>query len=192
MFGEIVDTGFENRHTYRVDTRSDDDDYSFYITRAAGYLDFNCPLLERTFRIAPFFEYQSNLDTNTWWRKELGAEIGTSFFNDIFYYGASLQYVWQKLDNYPVEDTTETAEWESRFVITPPINWWIFGDTLFLRLFNEYTVDLERGQGTFNQVGVVFDWQVLDWLRLPIGYRHVDRVHDYDADTLEFSVVFSF
>ena len=93
---------------------------------------------------------------------------------------------------FPVELLDETTEWESRFVITPPLNWWIFKDMVTLRLFDEYTYDFKRGQATFNDMGVVFDWQVFDWLRVPIGWRHVDRIHDFDSDILEFSVVFSF
>ena len=83
-FAEVTDVGFENQHTVRITTRSDDDDYDLYLTRAKVIVDYNLPGLERTIKIAPFFEYQSNFDTDTWWRKELGAEIGTSFFDGIF------------------------------------------------------------------------------------------------------------
>ena len=191
-FAEIKDVGFENRHTVRVATRSDDDDYNFYLTRIQAFMDYNFPQMNKTVRISPFFEYQSNFDTNTWWRKELGAEIGTSFFNDCFYLGASFQHIWQKEENYPVELLDETTEWESRFVITPPIRWGIFKDKLRLRLFDEYTYDFTRGQGTFNEVGVIFDWQISEGLSLPFGWRHIDRIHDFDSDMLEFSLLFSF
>lgn len=189
-FAEVVDVGFENQHTVRMAIRSDED--NFYLTRAKVIVDYNFAPLDRTIKIMPFFEYQSNFDTNTWWRKELGAEIGASFFDGWFYYGASFQHVWQKEENYPVELLEETTEWESRFVFTPPLQWWIFSDRLKLRVFDEYTYDFTRGQGTFNEVGVVVDWKALEWLRLPIGWRHVDRIHAFDSDLLEFSVLFSF
>lgn len=191
-FAEVRDVGFENKHTLRIDVRSDDDDYSLYLTRTCGYVDYNFSQIERVIRFVPFFEYQANLDTNAWWRKEAGLEVGTGFFDDIFYCGASFQHVWQKEENYPVEKLEETTEWESRFVITPPIHWWIFNDRVKLRLFEEYTYDFTRGQATFNEVGVTLDWQVFEWLKLPIGFRHTDRVHDFDADTLELSVLLSF
>ncbi|NQS99638.1 MAG: hypothetical protein HQ595_01020, partial [Candidatus Omnitrophica bacterium] len=186
------DTGFENRHTYRMDLRTDDDDYTFYLTRVSAVIDFAFDQIEQGLKFIPFFEYQTNLDTNNWWRKELGAEIGLEFFEGFFYYGASLQHVWQQQENYPVEKLEETTEWESRFVFNPKINWWLFKDYLDLIIFEEYTYDFTRGQGTFNEVGVLLDWRVSDWLNIPFGFRHVDRVHDYDADALEISAVLSF
>jgi hypothetical protein len=191
-FGEIEDMRFENRHTFRIATRSDDDDYDLYLTRAQGFVDYNFPQIDRTLTFSAFFEYQSNFDTNTWWRKELGLEVGTSFFEDCLYVGASFQHVWQKEENYPIELLDETTEWESRVVITPPIKWWLFKDRLKLRIFDEYTYDFTRGQFTFNDVGIVLDWKVFDWLRLPVGWRHTDRIHDFDCDALEFSVLFTF
>lgn len=186
--------GFENQHTVRVGTRSDEDDYDLYITRAKGIVDYYFPQIDKTVKFAPFFEYQSNFDTNTWWRKEVGAEIGTTFFNDYFYIGASFQHVWQKEENYPVELLKETTEWESRFVISPPIPipWEGLKERLKLRIFDEYTYDFTRGQPTFNEIGVTCEWQIFDWLILPVGWRHIDRIHDFDADALEFSLLFKF
>ncbi|MBL7084884.1 MAG: hypothetical protein ISS43_02110 [Candidatus Omnitrophica bacterium] len=191
-FAEIKDKGFENRHTVRIATRSDDDDYNLYLTRLSAFVDYDSALLGRIIRISPFGEYQHEIEANTWWRKEVGAEIGTSFFNDFFYWGASFQHVWQQQENYTVEDLQETTEWESRFVFTPPLRWWHFKDKLTLRLFEEYTYDFTRGQGTINEVGVSLDWQVHEGLKLPIGWKHIDRIHDFDQDYLEFAVEFSF
>ncbi len=188
---EIEKMGFENQHSVKFSVRSDDDDYDLYSTRAQGYLDYSFPGSERTIKVLSFFEYQSNFDTNTWWRKEAGAEIGATFFNDWLYAGASFQHVWQKEENYPVELLDETTEWESRFVITPPLQWGVFKDRLKLRFFDEYTYDFRRGQGTFNEVGVIFDWQVCEGLRFPIRWSHLDRIHDFDSDAIELSVLFS-
>ncbi len=191
-FAEIKDIGFEHQHSVKIPIRSDDDDYNLYSTRTQANLDYSLPGSERIFRISPFFEYQSNFDTNTWWRKELGAEVGTSFFNDCFYVGASFQHVWHKEENYPIELLDETTEWVSRFVISPPLPWDLFKEKLKLRLFNEYTYDFNRGQGTFNEVGAVVEWQVSEHLKFPIGWSHLDRVHDFDSDALRFSALFSF
>lgn len=192
VFAEVVDSGFENKHTFRFGLRSDEDDYDLYIARIQGYVDYDIELIDKVIKFSPFYEYQSNFGTNTWWRKEVGAEIGTFFFDEILYYGASFQHVWQKEENYLVEKNTETTEWESRLVITPPINWWIFKDRVKLRIFDEYTYDFNRGQCTFNDIGVTFDVKVNDWLKIPIGWRHTDRVHDYDTDSAEISVLLSF
>ncbi len=181
---------FRNTHTTRVATSGNDD--NFYLTRAAVSIDYKIALLEKTIKILPFFEYQHNFETGDWWRREAGAEFGTSFFNQWFYYGASFQHIWQQEENYPVEALEETTEWESRFVITPALNWWLFKDTLTLHLFDEYTYDFTRGQATFNECGAVVDWNVCEWLTIPIGWRHIDRVHDFDADMFEFSLNFSF
>lgn len=191
-FAEVTDKGFQNQHRFRFTIRSDDDDYDLYSTRINGFVEYRLPRIERTLRIAPFFEYQSNFDTNTWWRKEIGAEIGAFFFDRFFYYGASFQHVWQKEENYPVERLLETTEWESRFVFTYPIQWGIFKDKVKAICYDEYTYDFTRGQATINEVGVVLDWQVWDWLHLPVGWSHIDRIHDFDSDLLEVSVVFSF
>lgn len=189
-FAEIKEVGFANRHTVRIAVNNNDD--SFYLTRAELIIDYNFPQSERIIKILPFFEYQHNLETGSWWRREVGAEIGTSFFNDCFYYGASFQHVWQVEENYPDEPIEETTEWESRLVISPPIPWGIFKDRVTLRLFEEYTFDFTRGQATFNEVGVIFDWQICNWLKMPMGWRHMDRVHDFDSDLIEASLVFSF
>ncbi|MBN3038621.1 MAG: hypothetical protein JW869_04300 [Candidatus Omnitrophica bacterium] len=189
-FAEIKDFGFTNIHTARI-AASDNDD-SLYLSRAAFTIDYELTPIERTFNILPFFEYQHNIDSEDWWRREAGAEIGTSFFNDIFYYGASFQHVWQQEENYPVELLEETTEWESRFVITPPLNWWLFEDVLTLHLFDEYTYDFTRGQATFNTCGATIDWNINDWLTVPFGWKHIDRVHDFDADTFEFSLQLNF
>ena len=189
---EIKDIGFENQHSLKISVRSDDDDYDLYLTRTQVNLDYSLPGSERTFRISPFFEYQSNFDTNTWWRKELGLEIGSSFFEDWLYVGACFHHVWQKEENYPIELLDETTEWVSRFVINPPLQWGWFGENLKLRLFNEYTYDFNRGQGTFNEVGVLVEWKVSEYLKFPIGWSHLDRIHDFDSDALTFSVLFSF
>jgi len=191
-FAEVKDIGFENQHTLRAAIRSDDDDCNLYITRAKVVVEYNFPGIGRTVKILPFFEYQSNFDTNTWWRKELGVEIGSAFFNDCLYIGSSFQHIWQKEENYPVELLDETTECRMRLVVTPPLKWGIFRDRVKLRIFDEYTYDFTRGQCTFNDVGVIFDCKVFDWLRVPVGWRHIDRVHDFDSDVLEFSVLFSF
>ena len=191
-FAEVKKVGFENQHTVRIAVRSDKDDYDFYLTRAKAIIDYNLPQMDRTIKISPFFEYQSNFDTNTWWRKEVGVEIGTSFFKDCFYVGGSFQHVWQKEENYPIELLEETTELEARFVITPPLKWKIFKDKVKLRVFDEYTYDFTRGQPTVNEVGVIFDWQIHKHLKFPIGWRHIDRIHDFDSDMIEFSVLFSF
>lgn len=188
-FAELKDVNFENQHSLRINVRGDDDDYHLYLTRVQACLDYN---LAYPVRIAPFLEYQHNLKDNAWWRRELGAEIGAFFFNDCLYLGASFQHVWQQEENYTVESLEETSEWESRLVITPPLQWGIFGDKVKLRIFDEYTYDFTRGQATVNEVGAVVEWQLREGLRLPIGWRHVDRVHDFDNDMLELSVLLSF
>lgn len=188
-FAEIQDVGLSNSHTVRIAPSESDD--SFYVTRTEANLDYNLVSLDKVIKILPFSEYQHNLDTNGWWRKEIGAEFGMAFFDDYFYYGASFQHIWQREENYSVEELDETTEWESRFVITAPLKWWIFEDKVKLRLFDEYTYDFTRGQGTFNEVGCVLDWQVREGLRLKGGWRHTDRVHDFDADLFELSAVFS-
>ena len=185
-----TDVSFSNRHTVRVATSGSDD--NFYLTRAQGIIGYDSSRLGRTVKILPFFEYQHNLETGAWWRKESGVEVGASFFNDCFYYGASFQHAWQQEENYSVESLGETTEWESRFVISPPIPWGIFKDKVKLQLFDEYTYDFTRGQGTFNEVGVILDWQICEGVGLPFGWRHIDRVHDFDSDMLEFSLAFSF
>ncbi|UCB56801.1 MAG: hypothetical protein JSV30_06310 [Candidatus Omnitrophota bacterium] len=187
---EMKDARFQNRHGVRIATSDSDD--SFYVTRAGALVDYSFPRLNKIIKILPFFEYQHNLDNGAWWRKEAGVEVGSSFFNDCFYWGASFQHIWQQEENYAVEANDETSEWESRFVITPPIKWWLFKDKLTLKLFDEYTYDFERGQPTINEVGVSFDWQISEKVKMPLGWRHIDRIHDFDSDLMEVSVLFSF
>jgi hypothetical protein len=189
-FAEIEKVKFESRHTMRLATSNSDD--SFYLSRVQSLIYYDISRVAHTIRIVPFFEYQHNIDTNRWWRKEIGIEIGSFFWNNLFYYGASLQHIWQQEQNYPIELLKQTTEWESRFLFTFPIQWKIFKDRLNLQFFDEYTYDFKRGQTTFNEVGITFNWQIMKGLEVPFGWRHIDRVHDYDADLIELSISFSF
>jgi len=189
-FAEIEDSGFQTQQAVRVSTTDSDD--SIYLARLTGFLEGQCPLTGKLVRFAPFVEYQHEFESNVWWRKETGAEVSTSFFDDVLYYGASFQYVWQQERYYEVEILEETVEWESRLVITPPVEWGIFKDKAKLRIFDEYTYDFTRGQVTINQVGAAVEWQLKENLKIPVGWRHIDRIHDFDSDLLEASVLFTF
>ena len=189
-FAEENQLSFNNRHSFRVAPSYSDD--SFYVTRLNANIDYTLPGFKKRIVLQPFSEFQYNLDQNAWWRKEAGVELGISFWQQAFYYGASFQHIWQQPGNYAVESIEETSEWESRFVICPPLKWWIFKDKAKFYLIDEYTYDFTRGQPTFNEVALILEWQINQNISLPVGWRHVDRIHDFDADLFEFSVLFSF
>jgi hypothetical protein len=56
----------------------------------------------------------------------------------------------------------------------------------------EYTYDLDEGDGIRNEVTGGFIIPVSKNIETEIAWRHIDPVHYYDSDTVEASVTFVF
>lgn len=175
---------------YRHDLRDKDQElYANRLSATFSYLDKKeKPLL----KLMPFFEFRRNVAEGFWERKEVGIEIGKDIF-PWFYLGEGIQAVWLK-EAYR-EVTTgkkrDSTEAETRFV---------FSHNLFSRkgisvkgyLLDEYTYDFGRGEGTRNELAIGLVTPIGKYVETNINWRHIDRIHDYDSDSIEASVTLVF
>lgn len=175
---------------YRYDLRQDK--HQLYTNRLSA--TFNClrkkekPLL----KLMPFFEIRRNIRRDLWERKELGIEIGRDIFS-WFYFGQGIQAVWLKEEyrEIPVGKSRDSAESETRLVLSHKL---ISHKHISVKgyLLGEYTYDFDIGSGTRNELAIGLTAPIGKYIETDINWRHIDRIHDYDSDTLEASVTLIF
>jgi len=175
---------FRNYQTIRLDAEADEQDDT-YLTRTAFLLyheitdDFDAVL-----EIQPFVETRYLWDKEKWDRTELGAELGVRFIKWV-YIGESIHYAWLK-------DFEDTPELESRLEIGIPFVLNSEGYQITLALLEEYTYSIEEGKATRNEIAGIFYIPVFEHLDVSCGWRHIDRIHDYDSDQVEISAVLKY
>lgn len=174
----------------RYDTRHADHNlYTNHLSATFNYLGKKeKPLL----KLIPFFELRRNVDKGLWERKELGIEIGKDIFSWL-YLGQGIQAVWLKeaYREVPIGRSRDSTESETRLV---------FSRNFFSHkhisvkgyLLDEYTYDFGRGEGTRNEVAIGLNMPIGKFIETDINWRHIDRIHDYDSDTIEAQVTLVF
>ncbi len=145
--------------------------------------------------LIPFGEARDNLDQGLWSRMEAGVELrGRPFAPwkrplSWITVGSGFQRAWVKPDS-------DRFEWEGRFLVGVPLPWAVRSKPVEVYALNEYTVDLEEGQGIRNEMGAGFKIPLPGWARwdpfLTLGWRHVDLIHELDDDQFEGSLDLSF
>ncbi|MBI3322272.1 MAG: hypothetical protein HYZ94_01150 [Candidatus Omnitrophica bacterium] len=126
----------------------------------------------------PFFEARADVDDDTWSRIEAGAELGLRPFSWV-YLGNGIHRAW-------VNPHSDRMEWEVRSVLTVPLGWKVRSERVSLYALNEWTFDLEIGEGSRNELGAGFRIP-LPWkpFSASLGWRHVDLIHRSDMDQFE-------
>ena len=164
---------------FRYDTRGDED---YYITRVQ--LDSEYPLekFNRKLKFSPFIEARYHLDWDKVYRAEVGIEAGVDIF-DWFYFGESLQFA-------SLDPGKDRAEAETILVFSYPLKIDILKSKLYA--FEEHTFNLSAGQGTRNEVGGGISVKINDYIEALLGWRHVDRIHDFDSDQVETQITVTF
>jgi hypothetical protein len=183
-------TDLRFKQLYRYDTRHSDHRFiSERVSSAFNYLDEDNKTL---LILTPFFEIRRNIKKDLWTRKEIGSEIGKDIV-PWFYIGESLQYVWLKEDYrwYGMYEKRDYAEAVTRLVLSHNLM-----KTRFITIngfaLEEYTYDLNKGEGLRNEVAGGFIIPVNKNVETEITWRHIDPIHYYDSDTVEASVIFVF
>ena len=173
---------FRNYQTVRLDNRRSQDDT--YLTRAAFLLHRDITDdLDLVLEIQPFAEAQYLWDKEKWHRTELGSELGIRY--KWAYIGESIHYAWLK-------DAGDTPELESRLEVNIPFVLNSQGYQITLALLEEYTYAIEEGEATRNEIAGIFYIPVFKHLDVSCGWRHIDRIHDYDSDQVEMSAVLKY
>jgi len=145
-------------------------------------------------KLIPFVEIRRNIERNFWERKELGLETGKDFFPWV-YLGESIQYVWTREDltnvYYPAYEKKDYMESETRLLLSHNL---LSSRYLKLKGFilNEYTYDFDKGKGARNEVAIGLIMPLGKYIETQINWRHIDRVHYYDSDTVEAAVTLVF
>lgn len=171
----------DERNEYLFDVRNDDG--NIYLNR----LSLNKKLDSYAIEISLFGEVQWNFDTDEWEKLELGIEATKSLWKYL-YIDQSLQLVSGQILDYMVFDTdSKSIDATTKIGLNLP-----FLKYFSLGLFEEYSFNLEKGRDEYNEVGAEISFNPKDSFTVGIGWRHTDRVHNFDSDyaTLSLSLHF--
>ncbi len=170
----------QNQNELRLDISDDDD--NIYLNRTSINYSFGLPFKEKKILSSIFFEPRWDFHIDQWYRIELGIEFGMSVFKWL-YLGESLQYAWLRPgDNVSEAETRLTFDW--------PLNFgFLSNEKTKLQAFEEHTFNMEEGAGTRNEVGLMLLHNLTKHSKVSLGWRHVDRIHDYDSDQITASII---
>lgn len=175
-----IDFKFKTQQSFRYDISVDNEDW--YIMRFWAETFYKSPLIYNTFRIAPFVETRYHFYLHKLSRTEVGVEIGIDLFKWL-YWGESLQYA----SLHPGRDTIEL---ESILKFSYPFR--IKSQKVVFYVLGEHTFAFVFGEGKRAEIGFGFIWQPKEALEFLLGWRHTDRIHYYDTDQIEASVIYGF
>jgi hypothetical protein len=181
---------FRWNQLYRYDPRHSN--HQLYTNRISSAFVYRDTQEKALFKLEPFFEARRNLGKGLWERKLLGIEMG----KDIFpwaYIAEAIQQSWIKEDykyyaNYEKESHPESI---TRLLFSKNL---LSGGHIKLKGFvlDEYTFDFDQGSGICNEVAIGVIAPITKYVETTINWRHIDRIHYYDCDTLEASVTLVF
>ena len=169
------------RDEYLLDIRNDDGDiYRSCIT-------LNKKIESPDLEISAFLDSQWNLETDRWEKILLGLETGKSL-REYLYIGQSFQlisgemldYMAFRVDNKSFDTTTKVK------LSIPFLKYFSFCT------FEEYSLNIEEWRDGYNEVGVEFVYTPKKLFSISLGWRHTDRIHNFDTDYASMSLSFHF
>jgi hypothetical protein len=179
---------------YRYDTRHDHD--QLYVNRVSAVFTYKDKQDKQLFQVSPFAEARRNVEKNVWEREELGVEAGKDIFSWL-YLGEAIQAVWLKEEYhrgdqfFSWQKQRKTTEAETRLMLSH--------DLFSLRkimlkgfVLDEYTYDMVLGSGTRNEIAFGVIVPLNKYIETALDWRHIDRIHDFDSDTLEATLTLIF
>jgi len=133
------------------------------------------------FEVSPFFEKRIsvyNIENEIWVKQKSGIEVGTDLLPWL-YFSEAFQYTY-------FEDADDSPEIETSLILSnrlmslgdKELKWFGFGQHVF---------DLDEEKGTRNESGLGVMLPVSKYLNAKLNWRHIDRIHKYDSDTVELS-----
>jgi hypothetical protein len=177
-----------NEHELRLGIQPEDKD-NIYLGRLSLRFNPIAKIHNRQAVITASGEVRHSLDKNRSFGERIGLEVGSSLL-DWVYLGTQINFLFS-LREGGVEPHEDEFHWQGNVVITP----WTYKlpkGNLKLCLSNEYSYNLTEGVPFRNEVAVTFDWEVSERLTIPVGWRHIDRVHYYDSDQIEIGAIMTF
>ena len=174
----------KDRNELLKDVRSDDG--NIYLNRISIYKNIG------SFDIACFGEAQRNLKTNVWEKLTAGCEAEKCFFKYL-YAGESIQYIsGEILDFMTFSPGNASMETTTKLSAIFPVFKKSLKEKLFMRFWEEYSYNLEKGAAGLNEVGIEFNYNLKKAISLGFGWRHTDRIHNFDTDYCSSSFTLKF
>ena len=166
-----------DRNEYLYDVRGDDGD--IYRNRLSIHEKLDAYNID----ISGFGEAQWNFDLNDWEKLMLGVEVEKKLFKYI-YIGQSFQFISGQILDYMVfNPDSRSIDTTTKIIFKYPLLKY-----LDLKLFEEYSVNLEEGKDECNEIGAEFIYNLKDFCSLGVGWRHTDSIHSFDSDYITSSV----
>jgi hypothetical protein len=166
----------KNRAEFLKDVRSEDG--NIYLNRISLYKNIE-PL---DMEISGFGETQWNIKTKVWEKMTAGFEAEKCFFKYL-YAGQSIQYIsGEILDFMTFSPGDMSAETTTKLSAIFPVFKNSLEEKLFMRFWEEYSYNLEKGAAGLNEVGIEFNYNLKENICLGFGWRHTDRIHNFDTD----------
>ena len=170
-----------DRNEYLYDVR--DDDGNIYRNR----LSIHKKLDAQDIDISGFGETQWNFKSNDWEKLMLGAEVEKKLFR-YFYVGQSFQFISGQILDYMTFGTdSRSIDTTTKIIFKYPVL-----KHLDLKLFEEYSINLEEGRDECNEIGAEIIYNLKDSCSLGVGWRHTDRIHNFDTDYVTSSIKLRF
>lgn len=170
----------KNKSQYLLDARGDDGDiFSNLIS-----------LRKKTpsgINLSSFGEVQWNIKTSEWEKINLGVKAEKTF-RKFFYIGQSIQmisgqildYMSFEADNLSVDTTSSIG-----FIFD-------FLNHYSLSIKEEFSFNVEESKGEYCEILAEISYNPTDSRSVGIGWRHTDRIHNFDSDYATISLSLSF
>lgn len=175
----------KDRNEFLLDVRRDD---NIYLNRLSA-CEKSDPL---DMELTAFVETQWNFGENDWDKITAGGEIGKYLWKYL-YAGQSVQLINGLMLDYMTFNPSNTSfETVTKFDFKLPVLKNIFKENLSLRLWEEYSYNLEEGAAGLNEVGIETVYDLTKNASVTLGWRHSDRIHNFDSDYVSSSLAFLF
>ena len=176
----------KDRNEFLKDVRSDDG--NIYLNRISLYKNIGFLNVE----VSGFGEAQWNIKTKASEKITAGFEAKKCVF-EYFYFGESLQFISGKILDYMVfSPGKQSVETTLKLELAFPVLGKTLNKKLSLRSFEEYSYNLEKGSAGLNEIGIEFNYDLKKEVSLGFGWRHTDRIHDFDTDYCSSSFTLKF
>ncbi|MFC1621530.1 hypothetical protein ACFL2G_04410 [Candidatus Omnitrophota bacterium] len=182
LFGN---TGFaievENKVEYLLDARGDDGDI------ALERLSINKKIDSTDIMLSIFAEAQWSVEASEWEKLLTGIKAGKSFW-EYLYISQSIQFISGEMLDYMAFDAgSYSFDATTKIGVKVP-----FLEDFNLSIFEEYSVNLEEFKDEYCETIAEVQYTPVDLLSVGIGWRHTDRIHNFDTDYVTSSVTLRF
>ena len=177
----IYASEMKNRSEYLVDVRGDDGDLC--LNRLSVHKRLDSPDMQ----ISGFLEAQWNFETDEWEKLLFGIEAGARPW-EYLYIGQSVQVISGEMLDYMAFDANgNSTDTTTKISLGLPLS-----KDFSLRVFEEYSINIEKGRDEYIEIGSEVIYSIKDSCSIGIGWRHTDRIHNFDTDYVSSSLTLRF